>query len=245
MQKKKMSIGFIMIIILLAMMVPVAGASDNIQILVDNKVISSDVPPQIVDSRTMVPVRFVAEALGATVGWEQLSSTVSIVKADTSIKLVIGAKQVIKNNSAITLDVPAQIISSRTMVPIRFVSEALGCKVDWQQNTRTVVITSTPGNPQTSNPPASNPPAGSQVTGNATVSLSNTASGIGKTASVTLSGYPNAVEYKLLNTSGTALTNKVPVGSSIVVLFLNPGDSCQVEVYGSNGLLGSSTVVVK
>ena len=59
------------------------------------------------------------------------------------------------------------------------------------------------------------------------VSLSNTSSGIGKVATVTLSGYAGAAQYKLLKADGTALTNLVDVGSTAVVMFLNPGDQCK------------------
>jgi hypothetical protein len=80
-------------------------------------------------------------------------------------------------------------------------------------------------------------------TGNATVTLGNTASGIGKVATVTLSGYTGAAQYRLLKTDGTPLSGRVDVGSTVVVMFLNPGDSCKVEVYNATGdILETKTV---
>lgn len=75
-----------------------------------------------------------------------------------------------------------------------------------------------------------------------TVSLKDTASGIGKIAAVTLTGYPTATQYKILDNSGSPLTGMVDAGKDVVVLYLNPGDQCKVEIYAGDALLDSKTV---
>jgi len=122
--------------------VPVLAADKTITIVVDGQVLSPDVPLQIVDGRTLVPVRFVAEALGAEVNWDGKARMVTINKEQTYIKLFIGNKVAVKNDVEVQLDVPAGIIKGRTMVPIRFISENLGCEVSWEASSRTVMIKS-------------------------------------------------------------------------------------------------------
>ena len=95
----------------------------------------------IVEGRTMVPLRAIFEALGATVEWNQETKTVSSVLGDTEISLTIGENKLIKNGEEIVLDVPALIMNGRTLVPVRAVSESFGVYVEWDANTRTVVLT--------------------------------------------------------------------------------------------------------
>lgn len=86
-------------------------------------------------NRTYVPVRFVSEALGAQVDWNNDAQTVSIQKPDLSVLLKIDSDQattvVGSVYNTITLDAPATLVNDRTMVPLRFVSETLGAKVIW------------------------------------------------------------------------------------------------------------------
>jgi len=136
--------------------VPVLAADKTITIVVDGQVLSPDVPLQIVDGRTLVPVRFVAEALGAEVNWDGKARMVTINKEQTYIKLFIGNKVAVKNDVEVQLDVPAGIIKGRTMVPIRFISENLGCEVSWEASSRTVLIkSSTASTSPTTEQPAS------------------------------------------------------------------------------------------
>ncbi len=92
-----------------------------------------DAPPVIVNGTTMVPVRFVAEALGATVGWEDSTQTVSLNDNGKTTHLTIG---VVSDG----MTVAPYISNSRTMVPLRYVSETLGSSVEWDGNTRTITI---------------------------------------------------------------------------------------------------------
>lgn len=87
------------------------------------------------NNRTMIPVRFVTEALGAKVGWEGSTQTVTITKDNTTVTIRIGSPEmaVTANGKATTvqMDTAATIKDGRTYVPIRFVAEALGAKVDY------------------------------------------------------------------------------------------------------------------
>ncbi len=97
--------------------------------------------PVIVEGRTLVPLRSVFEALGATVEWDNETRSVTSVKGDTTITLAVDSKEMTVNGTVKTLDVPACIMNDRTMVPVRAVAEAFGCEVSWDNETRTVVIT--------------------------------------------------------------------------------------------------------
>lgn len=100
-----------------------------------------DAAPVIRDSRTMLPVRFVAEAFGATVEWDGATSTATIKTDDVEIKITIGSKTALVNGEEVKLDAPAFIESSRTYMPVRFVAENLGAKVDWDGATSTATLT--------------------------------------------------------------------------------------------------------
>ena len=100
-----------------------------------------DVAPIIRNSRTMLPVRYVAEALGAEIGWDGATSTATLKTADTEIKITVGAAEAIVNGQAVKLDSPAVIVSDRSFMPVRFVAETLGGTVAWDGATSTATIT--------------------------------------------------------------------------------------------------------
>lgn len=100
-----------------------------------------DVAPIIRNSRTMLPVRYVAEALGATIAWDGATSTATLTTADTEIKIKVGASTATVNGQSVTLDSPAFIENSRTYMPVRFVAETLGATVAWDGATSTATIT--------------------------------------------------------------------------------------------------------
>ena len=87
-------------------------------------------------------MRAIFEKLGAEVNWDGATSTASGTKDGKVVSFVIGEAQIGINGVKSALDVPAQIVSSRTMIPARAVAEAFGCTVGWDGNTRTVTIAS-------------------------------------------------------------------------------------------------------
>ncbi len=118
----------------------VRPTQNPIRILVHGKSIEFDAPPYIKEGRTMVPVRFVSERLGAHVDWDGSEQKVTITMDERRVVLIIGDTRALVDGREIQLDVPAEISKDRTMVPLRFVSEALGTEVEWDGDTRTVFV---------------------------------------------------------------------------------------------------------
>ena len=138
----KKLLGIVMAGLLAVNAATAASAADGISVVINDKPVEfGDVAPQIIESRTMVPLRAIFEALNATVEWDDATKTVKSTKGDTTISLTIGENKLTKNGEDKELDVPAQIIESRTLVPVRAISEAFDCKVDWEDSTKTVKIT--------------------------------------------------------------------------------------------------------
>ncbi|WP_284644670.1 stalk domain-containing protein [Paenibacillus silviterrae] len=111
-------------------------------VFIDGKRTSFDVPPTVVNGTTLVPLRKIFESLGAEIAWNGDTRTVSAKKGDVSITYTIGDTVSKKNTVDINLPVPGQIIEGSTMVPLRFVGEALGATVGWDSPSRTITISS-------------------------------------------------------------------------------------------------------
>ena len=105
------------------------------------KKVANDVAPIIRNDRTMLPARFVAEALGATVKWNAEERKVIILTEDIMIVMYIDSEYAYINGEQIALDSPAFIENDRTYTPVRFIAEALGATVEWDGETSTVTIT--------------------------------------------------------------------------------------------------------
>jgi len=122
--------------------VPPSDDLAPIKVVINDTQYFMDPVPYIKDGRTLVPMRRIFEILGAQVDWNEAEQKVTAIKGNTEIKLYIGSQTAFKNGQSVQLDVPAEIMAStgRTMVPLRFISEALGCGVDWTGSTRTITI---------------------------------------------------------------------------------------------------------
>jgi len=119
---------------------PAAPSPGGVTVLLNSRPLSFDQPPVIVNDRTMVPLRAIFQALGAQVNWDSATQTVTATRGDTVIILVIGSPTAFKDGETVTLSQPALLLGGRTMVPLRFVSEALGAQVNWDSATQTVTI---------------------------------------------------------------------------------------------------------
>lgn len=119
-----------------------AFASEEIKVTINGKRIEFDVQPQLINDRTMVPLRAIFETLGAEVEWNGDTQTVSATKDKMIVVSTIGSNIMYVNDEEKTMDVAPVIKDGRTLVPARFVAEAFGCSVDWDGNTNTVIITS-------------------------------------------------------------------------------------------------------
>ena len=113
---------------------------DAIKIYVNGAQIKPDTNPVLVNSRTMVPIRAIAEKLGYSVSWFQESQTVSMQKGSDLIQLSIDSTSMYHNSNNIIIDVAPLIYDDRTYLPVRAVAEAMGCKVDWNDSERAVYI---------------------------------------------------------------------------------------------------------
>ncbi len=131
-------------ILLAAIMLTTVALAADITVTLDGEVVDCESygsPATIVEGRTLVPLRAIFEALGASVEWDNVTRTVTSEKGSDVISLTVGADTFYKNDEPIELDVPAQIINDRTMVPARAIAEAYGVGVEWDAATRTVILT--------------------------------------------------------------------------------------------------------
>lgn len=148
MKTKLLKVFSAMLALLMIMSISGFAAEPELTVKVDGIAVDfPDQKPVIVNDRTLVPVRFIAEALGHDVGWNQADS--SAVIDNGSIVLYVGTNQARINGEYITLDVESQLINGRTMVPLRVVAETLNCTVDWIGAERTVLINRTSTVPST------------------------------------------------------------------------------------------------
>jgi len=124
---------------LMTMTMLISAKSGDITVMVNGKAINfPDQSPVVQNERTLVPVRFVAEALGYDVTWNQADN--SVVIDDGKIVLYIGKKTAKIDGKSVTLDAASTVIHNRTMVPLRVVAETLDCSVDWIAETKTVFV---------------------------------------------------------------------------------------------------------
>ena len=126
-----------------------ANAQSNIQVKVDGSYLSMDVPPAAVNGRVLVPLRAIFEALGAQVDYQ--NGVISSSKGNDIVVLYLGQKYMKVNDQTVSLDVAPAVINSRTLVPIRAISDAYSCTVNWDGGKKTVFIST---NGQDETPPA-------------------------------------------------------------------------------------------
>ena len=117
-------------------------AEDAIKVYLDGEVIEFDTEPVIIDGRTMVPVRGIFEKMGAEVTWDDSTKTASAVKDGTYVTMTLDSKVMYINGNPLYMDASPVIVDSRTLAPARYVAEAFGANVVWNEKSRTVVICS-------------------------------------------------------------------------------------------------------
>ncbi|HLE77492.1 MAG TPA: copper amine oxidase N-terminal domain-containing protein [bacterium] len=200
-------------------------AQAPVRVFVDGEQVQFDQPPIVVGSRVLVPLRGIFEKMGAFVEWIPATRTVRAVRATTVVELQIGSPVARVNGSPITMDVPAQIIGGRTLVPLRFISESLGATVQYDAANRTVIITTAGAGPPPPPPPP--PPAGQTAKGVITAVV----------LAQTTQDYPTVtvesgnIAYRVRVTVDTAITRidvSSGAGGSVGVAALKPGDDAEV-----------------
>lgn len=154
--KKIVSILCMMSLLFSMLTVKVNASNDDIKVLVDGTELTFDVPPQIIDDYTMVPMRGIFEALGYDVEWDEENKQIVANRNSQFIIMTLnekaylnitgGVKDMSKidilNNYGKILDVKPQLVNGRTLVPLRAIAEDSGCVVKWNNNTRTITIDS-------------------------------------------------------------------------------------------------------
>lgn len=128
-----------LIIMLIVLAFPVM-ADEKISVYVNDEKVNFDVEPQIVNGRTLVPMRVIFEKLGAEVSWVSDSQMIVGQRYDDTIIMQINDKSLIANNRISMMDAPPVIIDSRTFVPVRAIAESFNADVEWNENERTVKI---------------------------------------------------------------------------------------------------------
>jgi len=115
--------------------------AEEVNIIINGEEMNeTDMPPVILEDRTLVPARAVFETMGAEVAWNAQTKEVYVKKENDVVILKIDDEIGTKNGIAFIMDVPAKIINDRTVIPVRAVSEALGCEVGWDAKKRIVTI---------------------------------------------------------------------------------------------------------
>lgn len=114
----------------------------QMNVVLNGKLLSFDVQPIVESNRTLVPIRKIFESLGMEVTWNNDTQTATASDDKNTVIIQIGKSELTTNGKAYPLDVPAKVISDRTMVPLRAISESLDLSVDWFKYASTVFINS-------------------------------------------------------------------------------------------------------
>ena len=125
----------------MALAVPIQANPQSISVIVNNAFVNFEGQgPAIVGDRTLVPVRGVFETLGFAVDWDEPTRQATLTRAGAVVQITIDSAAFTTNGQTHMLDVPAQIINDRTMLPLRAVLESVGYELDWIEATRTILV---------------------------------------------------------------------------------------------------------
>ena len=110
-------------------------------IIYNDNVLGFNNPPVMENDRTLIPMRFLFEQMGAEVSWDETTNTATVSKASDVVSFSIDNTVATVNAQPKTMDVPARLINDKTYIPLRFLSEELGYTVEWDEEANTVIIT--------------------------------------------------------------------------------------------------------
>lgn len=193
-------------------------SASPISVLHNGRLMKFDVPPVEMNGRVLVPLRGVFEALGATVDFDAATNNIFAVRNGTQIQLRVGSADASLNGVPRQLDVPAQTYGGRTLVPLRFVSEALGANVNWNAGQRAVYITvDGTSNPVPTPTPIPNDPVFPPGTGSeATTTVTGTVASV----------RPNGRVFEISTEAGEQMTIRLDAAPTPP---LQEGDRVQVS----------------
>ncbi|MFY0544526.1 N-acetylmuramoyl-L-alanine amidase [Brevibacillus sp. H7] len=145
--KNRLFLVFALLALLLIPSWAVAAASvpgeEPVNLVIEGQTVEPDVPPVIQNDRTLVPIRVIAEGLGAEIDWNQETRTATIERNQQKLVLTLNSATAVLNGKAVKLDAPPTVRNQRMLLPLRFVGEALGSTVGWDSTTRTVIANET------------------------------------------------------------------------------------------------------
>lgn len=114
--------------------------ADEIAVKFNGEWMQFDVPPMLMNDRTMVPLRAIFEALGAKVTWDDPTQTATGRRNGKEVSVTIGSNVAMVGGNMVSIDQSAALVNDRTLVPLRFVSESYGAEVEWDNDSQTVFI---------------------------------------------------------------------------------------------------------
>ncbi|OQB15289.1 MAG: hypothetical protein BWY15_00660 [Firmicutes bacterium ADurb.Bin193] len=144
---------FAVVLVVLVLCSGAVSSQGDIPVYINGEKLVFDVQPQMINDRVMVPMRFIFEKLGATVHYEESTQTITAMSKTKEDKMIfifiqidntfafVNNPEVSGTSQTYTLDSPPVLVDGRTLVPVRFVSESFGCKVDWNDKEQAVYIT--------------------------------------------------------------------------------------------------------
>ena len=138
---------FAMILSMMLVMPLGVCAEEYAEVVLNGQKIAFDVPAQIINGRTMVPMRAIFENLGATVQWVEEHQLIIATRKTAFVTMKIGSDVLVIQDvvtgekNVVTLDVAPQVVNDRTLVPVRAIAESLDTLVEWVEETHTVILT--------------------------------------------------------------------------------------------------------
>lgn len=134
---------YLMALALIMVFASISNANSRpVGLYMEDQKLNSPVPPVLEDGRTLVPMRYIFEQVGAEVDWNQKTQTATAYKDGTKIDLPIGKSFAYLDGKKVNLDVGPKVVRGSTLVPIRFIGETLGFKTGWDNNTKSVLLDS-------------------------------------------------------------------------------------------------------
>lgn len=214
---------YLLMIVIFILLLPTSLATENITILVNNSKIYSDVAPFITNGTTYVPLRFISEALDTdNIVWNQNNQSVTIKKKNNTLTFFINKNYAFINNTRKTINGTPIIKDNRTFVPLRIISENLDATVSWNEDTKTISIT-TQNNSTTTNKPSNSVSSNNNnnISNNSNSISSNKPSSNSSNTSPSISKHDEDAVYWLsriieAEAGGEPYSGKVAVGEVIL-----------------------------
>lgn len=142
--KRLLWLAVVLLMLFTSALPALAQPGGKIGVSIDGLPVAFDVDPVVENGRTLVPFRALAESLNVQVTWDQKTQTILGADGKNTLTLKIGSKTAMRNGMAMPLDVPPKVLSGRTLIPLRFFSEAFACQVAWSPAENKIKILSPP-----------------------------------------------------------------------------------------------------